>query len=122
MGAARGTIYHRALECMDLRHEITEDSLRDQIAEMVRSRKITARGGGGPADPPSPAVCPHPPSGGGCRRPARRGTLKREQPFVMGIPASQARAGWPEEEQILVQGIIDAYFEERGRQLRDRRL
>ena len=38
------------------------------------------------------------------------GTLKREQPFVMSIPASEADPSYPAEETILVQGIIDAWF------------
>ena len=43
---------------------------------------------------------------------ARAGTLWREQPFVLGV---DAREMYPEEQEgelILVQGIIDAYFEE----------
>jgi ATP-dependent helicase/nuclease subunit A len=32
----------------------------------------------------------------------------------MGIPASDVNAEWPTEELVLVQGIIDAYFEEEG--------
>lgn len=40
------------------------------------------------------------------------GTLKREQPFVMSVPASEADPSYPEDETILVQGIIDAWFPE----------
>ena len=39
-------------------------------------------------------------------------TLKREQPFVMSVPASEADPSYPEDETILVQGIIDAWFPE----------
>ena len=42
----------------------------------------------------------------------RAGTLKREQPFVISIPASVRNPEWSDEEEILVQGIIDAWFEE----------
>ena len=41
---------------------------------------------------------------------AERGTLKREQPFVLGLPASELQSSFPEEEIILIQGIIDAFF------------
>ena len=44
---------------------------------------------------------------------ASRGELFREQPFVMGLPASQVD-GSDSDETILIQGIIDAYFEEDG--------
>lgn len=38
------------------------------------------------------------------------GDLYREQPFVVGVPASQIRPEWPEDEMVFVQGIIDAFF------------
>ena len=43
---------------------------------------------------------------------AAQGKLYREQPFVLGVPAEEI---YPEDqsgETILVQGIIDVYFEE----------
>ena len=43
-----------------------------------------------------------------------RGELYREQPFVLGIEADKVNPGFPKEETVLVQGIIDAYFEENG--------
>ncbi|MDE5939940.1 MAG: helicase-exonuclease AddAB subunit AddA [Lachnospiraceae bacterium] len=43
---------------------------------------------------------------------ARAGKLFKEQPFVMGIPASRLGSGFPAEETVLVQGIIDVFFEE----------
>ncbi len=39
------------------------------------------------------------------------GKLKKEQPFVMNIPAKRLKEGFPEGETVLIQGIIDAYFE-----------
>ena len=36
--------------------------------------------------------------------------LFREQPFVMNVPASRLNETFPEEETVLVQGIIDAFF------------
>ena len=43
---------------------------------------------------------------------ARAGKLFKEQPFVMGIPASRLGSGFPAEETVLIQGIIDVFFEE----------
>ena len=43
---------------------------------------------------------------------ARAGRLYREQPFVMGLPASCLRDSFPAEETVLIQGIIDVFFEE----------
>ncbi len=41
---------------------------------------------------------------------AGAGTLRREQPFVLGIPASRMDPAFPEEETVLIQGIMDAFF------------
>ena len=41
-----------------------------------------------------------------------RGMLYREQPFVLGIKASRLSKEFPEKEQVLIQGIIDVFFEE----------
>ena len=42
------------------------------------------------------------------------GKLYREQPFVLGLPASRLNEAFPAEETVLIQGIIDAFFEEDG--------
>ncbi len=43
---------------------------------------------------------------------AANGKLYKEQPFVLGISAGRVDETLPEEEMVLVQGIIDVYFEE----------
>lgn len=43
---------------------------------------------------------------------AHRGQLYKEQPFVMGLPANRLNAEFPESETVLIQGIIDVFFEE----------
>lgn len=51
-------------------------------------------------------------SGRRMARAAAQGKLYREQPFVLGVPSEEI---YPEDrsgETILVQGIIDVYFEE----------
>ena len=40
--------------------------------------------------------------------------LYREQPFVLGIAANRVEEMFPADEKVLIQGIIDAYFEEDG--------
>jgi ATP-dependent helicase/nuclease subunit A len=47
-------------------------------------------------------------------RAAGKGLLFREQPFVLGLPASRMAASYPDTETVLIQGIIDAFFEEGG--------
>ena len=43
---------------------------------------------------------------------AREGRLYKEQPFVYGIKADRLNKEFPDTETVLIQGIIDAYFEE----------
>ena len=38
--------------------------------------------------------------------------LFKEQPFVLGLPANRVKESFPETEMVLMQGIIDVYFEE----------
>lgn len=42
----------------------------------------------------------------------RAGRLYREQPFVMGVSASRLGEAFPDTEKVLIQGIIDVFFEE----------
>ena len=43
-----------------------------------------------------------------------KGKLYREQPFVMEVSANQVKPEYDPQEQVLIQGIMDAYFEENG--------
>ena len=45
-------------------------------------------------------------------RAAKEGKLYKEQPFVYGISAEELNKEFPATETVLIQGIIDAYFEE----------
>ena len=45
-------------------------------------------------------------------RAQRAGRLYREQPFVLGIDARRLKADFPDTETVLIQGIIDVFFEE----------
>ena len=45
---------------------------------------------------------------------ARVGKLYREQPFVLGLSAGRLNESFPKEETVLIQGIIDVFFEEKG--------
>ncbi len=110
-GASKGTAYHRVLELLDFRKEYTEEMLRNDIEDFRKEGKIS----GEMAD----AVrlkdimgflsCP---SGKRMRECALKGRLKKEQPFVLGVDAREIYPKEQEGEEILVQGIIDVYFEE----------
>ncbi len=42
----------------------------------------------------------------------QRGSLYKEQPFVLGIDARRLKGDFPDTETVLIQGIIDVFFEE----------
>lgn len=44
----------------------------------------------------------------------RRNELYREQPFVLGVGAQRLNEAFPEDEKVLIQGIIDVFFIEDG--------
>ena len=45
-------------------------------------------------------------------RAQKNGKLYREQPFVLGIDARRLKSDFPPAETVLIQGIIDVFFEE----------
>lgn len=45
---------------------------------------------------------------------AARGLLKKEQPFMLGLSAGRVKPEFPNRETVLIQGIIDVYWEEAG--------
>lgn len=110
-GATRGNAYHKVMELLDLSQADTVGKIRAQIKKMEEQGRI---------DPQVPGLVREDKIlrfagsnlGKRMAEAAGRGELYREQPFVMSIPARQYRSEWGEKERILVQGIIDAFFQE----------
>ena len=46
---------------------------------------------------------------------AKEEKLYLEQPFVLSVNANEVREEFPDSEKVLVQGVIDVYFEEDGK-------
>ncbi len=115
-GALRGTVYHTFMENLD--YSATEE-LPLQLEELISCGKIT--------EDEAELVCPeditvflHSGIGQRMKEAALAGTLVREQPFVLGVKAEEIYAetgedlSGAEDEVVLVQGIIDAYFVRNG--------
>ena len=110
-GAERGTAYHRVLELLDyssvgsaeqiqagMEKMYAEGKIDESMKESVRASQIywfTTSW-----------------LGKRMKWAWEDGRLWREQQFVMSIPASEIEESWGSDEQVLVQGIIDAFFEE----------
>ena len=119
-GADRGSAYHRVMELLDFEKvleakaktwEQEQEELERQIAVMVEKELLQK--------PWSEAVSVKKLviffQSSLAQRMAKAQhlqKLKKEQPFVLGIAADRVKPQFPHEEQVLIQGIIDAFFEE----------
>ena len=125
-GAARGTAMHRMMECLDydclceaadgtaggnyeqLRQEVQRQ--KDALVEAGRLQADAAR----LVRTGDIARFLQTPLGHRIMQAHKDGRLYREQPFVMGLPAEQIDASMQSDRLVLVQGIIDLYFQENG--------
>lgn len=128
-GTIRGNAYHKIMELIDFAawHAMAETgecgesegmekwlsgeldklvksgALSKEYREIVRMDKIIR--------------CLESPLGIRMAKAAENGKLRKEQPFVYGISAQRLPKGgevFPKEEMVLIQGIVDAFFEEDG--------
>ncbi len=112
-GASKGTAYHKLLEVLDFTKEYEEASLKEAIKEKQETHALT--------DEMSACIelteilnFLHSPIGQRVHVASCKGTCRMEQPFVLGIGADEVYANGQAEDMLLVQGIIDLYFEEDG--------
>ena len=110
-GASRGTAYHRLMELLDFSLEYDADDLSaaaeafEEAGKMSREMADCIR---------TEDILGFLKSSAGQRmkEAAKNGKLWKEQPFVLGVDAREIYPKEQEGEKILVQGIIDVYFEE----------
>ena len=113
VAARRGTAYHKLFERIDFTRSWTEEGLRDFLKELAETGALPEEDGALIALPP---VIRFLQSALAARLASaqRAGTLHRETSFVMAIPAREADPSRQSEEPVVVQGVIDAWFEEVG--------
>lgn len=113
-GALRGTAVHRVMECLNygaLSEELSLEELRRQVKEFTEKGRISEDAARLvriekvwtflQTDLAKRIMQAH-----------KNGTLYREQPFVMGLKARETDPDTASEQLVLIQGIIDLYFEE----------
>lgn len=105
-GAAKGTLYHRVWENLDYEKIDTKEQIEEQLENMLTTEEKKS------IWVPDFNRFAKSPLAGRMKAAAQREQFYREQPFVIAMPANQIREEYETEEEILVQGIIDAYFEE----------
>lgn len=110
-GANRGSAYHRIMELIDFTDTTTDIATQRKMMvdklfiskegdDLVRGDKIEQFMASDVARRMVAA--------------AQKGLLYREQPFVICVPANTVEERFPESEKVLVQGVVDVYFEEDG--------
>lgn len=108
-GTEVGTAYHLVLASLDLTADRTKAQIAARLESMLKCDKIQKDEASG-IDPEKIEVFVSSPLGRRMAHAAQEKKLWREQPFVIGKKASEIRADWSEDETILIQGIIDAFF------------
>ena len=108
-GAARGTAYHRVMECLDYKRTGSYEEIKAQLLCMKEQKKLTEEEASSIyiKDILKFAASD---LGQRMKTAAEKGCLFREQPFVIAVEASELDELWDGEEKVLVQGIIDSYF------------
>lgn len=112
-GAGRGTIYHKVFEKLVLGNIETEKDVWKEIERMQERGFLTDKEA---AIVNRKDIYQFVTSSVGQRMKVaeNKNLLYKERPFVIGLPARTVKQQWDSDEMILVQGIIDAYFEEQN--------
>ena len=117
-GADRGSAYHRVMELLDFEKVLEakakmqeQEELERQIALMVE-KELLQKPWSEAVSVKKLAVFFQSSLAQRMARAQHLQKLKKEQPFVLGIAADRVKPQFPHEEQVLIQGIIDAFFEE----------
>jgi len=113
-GTSRGNAYHRVFQLLDYSRDLSDyQKIQSYLDELLEKKLITEEIRKTVRNKDI-RIFLNSQTGQRMARAYKNRTLKREQQFVMGIPASMVNEGYKGEETVLVQGIIDAYFEEDG--------
>ena len=117
-GALRGTAMHRFLECLDFA-AVPLDGIPGERKQYLKAAAERMLREGRMTEEEMELVSfrqmedfLHTPEAARMVSAAKNGLLSREQPFVMALPACRV---WPQtaaEDPVLVQGIIDVFWEE----------
>lgn len=110
-GASRGSAYHKLLELLDFRQDFSKEILHSEIDRLYEFNKLTLdmKNSISEGDILRFLNCQ---VGQRMRAAAQKGLLYKEQPFVLGMDARDLYQDDGGDETILIQGIIDVFFEE----------
>ena len=112
-GTTRGSAYHRLLEIFPFERQETWTAakIRTVIEECKADRRLSEEYAAAINVYKIRAFL-QTPLAARMAQAARSNRLHREQPFVLGLSANRLNTDFPEDETVLIQGIIDVYLEE----------
>ncbi|MBR6642993.1 MAG: helicase-exonuclease AddAB subunit AddA [Lachnospiraceae bacterium] len=110
-GSDRGTIYHHIMELIPFAENMPKNAVKATLDGMVREGVLKPEDREAVSDSKLAKFFSSELGRRMCHA-EDEGTLRREQPFVIGLPAKELFPDSASEEIVLVQGVIDAFFEE----------
>ncbi|MGN0160897.1 MAG: helicase-exonuclease AddAB subunit AddA [Lachnospiraceae bacterium] len=110
-GAQRGSAYHKLMELLDYDCCTTRETVTVFLQRCVEEGRITGEWADS-IDVEDIVKFIESDLGQEFARAYKDKRLYRERQFVMGIPASMVDPSYDNEHQVLVQGVIDAYYED----------
>lgn len=112
-GTTRGSAYHRLLEIFPFERQETwtAEKIRTVIEEYKADRRLSEEYAAAINVYKIRAFL-QTPLAARMAKAAKSNRLHREQPFVLGLSANRLNTDFPEDETVLIQGIIDVYLEE----------
>lgn len=113
-GADLGTLYHTVLEAMDLLSIHTKEEIEALLYDLRNKEKLSEIDIKA-LDTDRLYRFIISPVADRMRRAAESGRLYKERQFIMGMKASEINDRFKSGEPVLIQGIIDVYFEEDGK-------
>ncbi len=108
-GASRGTAYHKILELLDFSEDYDMEKLKQTIHRMVEDGRMTAEATAS-VRRTDILYFLHSSIGRRIQQASRCGKFHAEQPFVLALDEKDI-------DSVLIQGIIDVYFEEEEEEL-----
>lgn len=110
-GASRGSAYHKLLELLDFSRDYERCSLEQEMVRLQEEGKLSAEMAKC-IEPQDIIQFLHSQIGKRVQKSCRENKFYAEQPFVLGVNENEIYCTKKMQGIILVQGIIDVYFEE----------
>lgn len=108
--AQKGSITHLIIQYIDFKKDYTLENLNQEINNMIRQNLLTKE----QAESIDIQKIYKFTKSDLFNRAKKSSKVYKEQPFYITVPVNKIYDGLKSEEKILVQGIIDCYFEENG--------